>query len=72
LSSNGQGNVILNSRDFNMKNMSFFFLLLLSCNIFVADKTLSVAVNLGKPWTFYHPVQGVTGIDVEIIRAVFK
>jgi polar amino acid transport system substrate-binding protein len=55
-----------------MKNMFFFFLLLLSCNIFVADKTLSVTVSLGKPWAFYHPVQGVTGIDVEIIRAVFK
>lgn len=55
-----------------MKNMFFIFLLSLSCNIFAADKTLSVAVNLGKPWAYYHPVQGVTGIDVEIIRTVFK
>jgi len=55
-----------------MKNMLCFFLLLLSCNIFAADKTLSVAVNLGKPWAYYHPEQGVTGIDVEIIRTVFK
>lgn len=52
--------------------MLCYFFLLLSCNIFAADKTLSVAVNLGKPWAYYHPAQGVTGIDVEIIRTVFK
>lgn len=55
-----------------MKNMLFLVLLLLSCNVFANDKTLSVAVNLGKPWAYYHPVQGVTGIDVEIIRTIFK
>jgi len=46
--------------------------LLLSYNIFAANKTLSIAVNLGKPWAYYHPVKGVTGIDVEIIRTVFN
>jgi len=55
-----------------MRNMLYFLLLLLPCNILAGDKTLSVAVNLGKPWAYYHPEQGVTGIDVEIIRTVFK
>ncbi|WP_448211260.1 substrate-binding periplasmic protein [Colwellia sp. MEBiC06753] len=35
------------------------------------ENTLEIAVNLGKPWAYYDDEQGVTGIDVETIRAVF-
>lgn len=37
-----------------------------------AQKTLQVAVNIGPPWAFYQEGEGVTGIDVEIIRQIFN
>ena len=55
----------------NMKKMLVYLLLFFSCNVLADDKTLSVAVNLGKPWAYYHPEYGVTGIDVEVIRTIF-
>ena len=36
------------------------------------QKTLTVAVNIGPPWAFDQEGKGVTGIDVEIIRHIFK
>jgi polar amino acid transport system substrate-binding protein len=50
------------------------FLLLIvifSNQAFTAEKTLKVAVNIGPPWAFYKEGEGVTGIDVEIIRHIF-
>jgi ABC-type amino acid transport substrate-binding protein len=41
------------------------------CQLSAADKTLTVAVNIGPPWAFYEEGKGITGIDVEIIRHVF-
>jgi polar amino acid transport system substrate-binding protein len=35
-------------------------------------KTLQIAVNIGPPWAYYQEGEGVTGIDVEIIRHIFS
>lgn len=46
-------------------------LILLSFSISVsAQKTLSVAVNVGPPWAYYDEERGVVGIDVDIISTV--
>ncbi|MDX1536873.1 substrate-binding periplasmic protein [Arsukibacterium sp.] len=37
-----------------------------------APQTLQVAVNIGPPWAYYQEGEGVTGIDVEIIRHIFS
>ncbi|WP_213999601.1 transporter substrate-binding domain-containing protein [Arsukibacterium sp.] len=44
--------------------------LMFSIQLYASDKTLTVAVNDGSPWAFYDEEQGVTGIDVEIIRHI--
>ncbi|MBV2130828.1 transporter substrate-binding domain-containing protein [Rheinheimera sp. SM2107] len=48
--------------------LSFLF----AWQVFAAPKTLQVAVNIGPPWAYYQEDEGVTGIDVEIIRHIFS
>ena len=48
------------------------FILIISFQAFSAQKTLTVAVNIGPPWAYFEEGKGMTGIDVEIIRHVFN
>ncbi|WP_318970256.1 substrate-binding periplasmic protein [Arsukibacterium sp.] len=52
--------------------MRIFFLLiaLFGSHAVAAAKTLQVAVNIGPPWAYYQQGEGITGIDVEIIRHI--
>ncbi|WP_333609271.1 substrate-binding periplasmic protein [Arsukibacterium sp.] len=52
---------------------TILLLMFIFCGQLSAEqKTLSVAVNIGPPWAFFQEGTGVTGIDVEIIRHIFK
>ncbi|MGO4892607.1 substrate-binding periplasmic protein [Flavobacterium sp. W21_SRS_FM6] len=52
-----------------MRNI-LLILLLFSFHGHGFEKKLQVAVNLGAPWAYFDEEQGITGIDVEIIRQV--
>ncbi|MBD3584994.1 amino acid ABC transporter substrate-binding protein [Salinimonas sp. HHU 13199] len=51
------------------KRLTALILLLFSISV-SAQKTLSVAVNVGPPWAYYDEERGVVGIDVDIISSI--